>query len=184
MSTPAAGPHRLFIALWPDEAVRAALHARQQAWRWPAGARLVAPEHLHVTLHFLGAVETVRAAALAPALDVAFEPFVVEVGAPAVWHGGIAVLEAAVVPDLAALHESLGRALLAQGFEAETRPYRPHATLARRAEGAVAPPGLPPIAWRVDGFALVRSAGGRYEVLLRYPLTSAIASRPKSGRSR
>lgn len=158
--------------------MRAGLHALQRAWTWPRGARPVAPEHLHATLHFLGAVETARAAALAPVLDVNFAPFTFEVGAPALWHGGIAVHEAALVPGLAALQQALGRALLAHGFTPEARPYRPHVTVARKALGATRPAGLAPVRWPVDGFALVRSAGGRYEVLVRYPLTSATTSRP------
>lgn len=184
MSTSLAGSHRLFIALWPEAPVRDALQALQARWRWPREARPVPPEDLHVTLHFLGAVETARAAALAPALDVAFEPFTLAVGAAALWRGGIAVHEAAVVPGLVALHQALARALLAQSFALESRAYRPHVTVARRAEGGAPPEDGEIVEWRVRGFALVRSAGGRYEPLVRYPLTSASTSLPKSGRSR
>jgi 2'-5' RNA ligase len=47
---------RLFIALWPTPAVRAAVAARRDAVGWPAGAAPVRNERLHMTLHFLGAV--------------------------------------------------------------------------------------------------------------------------------
>ena len=38
-------------------------------------------------------------------------------------------------------------------------------TLARKAGRAQPPAVLPPLAWDVDGFALVESRGGSYEVI-------------------
>jgi len=43
--------------------------------------------------------------------------------------------------------------------------------MARRAAGAIAPPGVAPLHWRVRGYALVVSTGEmgqRYRVLRRY----------------
>ena len=51
---------RLFLALWPDDALRRGLLAWRDAWQWPARAALVAPDDLHLTLHFLGGVPLVR----------------------------------------------------------------------------------------------------------------------------
>ena len=54
--SPARDPARLFIALWPGEAVRAQLVQWQRAVSWPQAARVATPAGLHLTLHFIGAV--------------------------------------------------------------------------------------------------------------------------------
>lgn len=169
-----AGPARLFVGLWPDEAVRDALQAHQQAWRWPARAGLVRRERLHVTLHFLGDVARERIPALQQALRgvkaCAFElPF----GEARRWHGGLAVVEMVPVPALMALHLAVGEALAPLGHVPERRPFRPHLTLARRAEGAVPPPGPLAIPWTVRGLVLVESElapPARYAVRADCPL--------------
>jgi RNA 2',3'-cyclic 3'-phosphodiesterase len=73
-----------------------------------------------------------------------------------------------VPPPLAALHAGLGEKLSQLGLSVETRPYRPHFTLARKAFGALPPPGAPPLRWHAGPqYLLVRSLpGGRgYEPL-------------------
>jgi RNA 2',3'-cyclic 3'-phosphodiesterase len=77
-------------------------------------------------------------------------------------------LPQAVPPALGALHARLGAAMAALGLTVETRPFRPHVTLARRAAGALPPPPAAGLAWRADGYALVDSSAG-YRVLARYP---------------
>jgi 2'-5' RNA ligase len=158
---------RLFIALWPDPRMRAALAAQRDAWAWPPGAAPVRDDNLHATLHFLGAVAAGRVAALRTALALPFERFVLERFEPKLWPGGLAVLEGETPPALAALHARLADALRALDLAVETRPYRPHVTLARRAQRARVPTTRA-MAWPVDGYALVASAGGRYTVLERY----------------
>lgn len=162
---------RLFTALWPPPAVRDALLALRDRWQWPPGAALVDAPKLHVTLHFLGSLEASRLPALLEGLappmalaDVRLDP-----RQQRVWPGGIAVLELNVPDALQRLHALLAQALSRLGVPIEARPWRPHITFARKAAGAVPPPdshGMP--VWPVDDYALVRSAGGRYEVLQRY----------------
>ena len=57
---PAAAPGsltgRIFVALWPDLAARARIVDWQRRQAWPAGTRLVSPQDLHLTLHFIGLV--------------------------------------------------------------------------------------------------------------------------------
>lgn len=175
---------RLFIALWPGEPVRSALAAAQQRWTWPVRAALVRPDKLHLTLHFLGDVESDRVDALKAALDLASPPFELQARSADVWRGGIAVLETDTPPPLLALHAALGEALVGLGLAVEARPYRPHVTFARHAQDALPPPDLPALAWLVHGHALVRSAGGDYTVIKSYPRTSATGSLPKSSRAR
>jgi 2'-5' RNA ligase len=160
---------RLFIGLWPDERVRALLQAHQAAWCWPRHATRVRGERLHLTLHFLGDVPLDQVDALCEALQpVPVEPLRLEWQRCAVWPGGIAVLEPAPHPALHALHERIAEVLADAGLALQSRLYRPHVTLARRAAGARPPADLPPAEWQVDRFALVASvlrAPPRYEVL-------------------
>jgi 2'-5' RNA ligase len=163
---------RLFLALWPDSAIRHALRERRDAWTWPRGASPVHPDKLHVTLHFLGEVPSERVPELQAGFAVPFTPFTLSIGLPKLWPHGIAVLEPHTEPpELLALHAKLSAALAALGLQPEARDYRPHVTLARRANHAVVPPESAPLTWQVDGYALVESKpgdGGGYTVLQAY----------------
>ncbi len=162
---------RLFLALWPDEAVRRQLALAQQAWQWPPRAARVPDDRLHLTLHFLGEVHEREARALVAALPPCTAPFTLRLGRAALWPRGIAVLESSDTPaGLATLHADLAALLRAQGMRVETRAFRPHVTLARHAQGAVPPVEQPAIEWAVRGYALVRSLAGtplRYEPIAR-----------------
>ena len=107
----------MFIALWPDCAVRAKLRAWRDSTVWPKPAAPVRTEQLHVTLHFLGAIEQVRLPELVQGLGVGFAPFELGLGHAELWHGGIAVLAPDVAPaPLLALHGVLGEALARLGL--------------------------------------------------------------------
>lgn len=160
---------RLFIALWPDDAVREALVARQRAWHWPRGAARTAAPRLHATLHFLGDVARERLPALQDALRVPMGPFELTLDRDERWSGGLAVLAASQQPsELLDLHATLATVLQAQGLRSEHRPYRAHVTLARRAAGASPPATASPIRWAIDAYELVESRlPGGYERLAR-----------------
>lgn len=177
MTADAGASARLFVALWPTPAGRAALAASSQRWVWNQGAARVDPERLHLTLHFLGAVPRERIPALRAALAWRGAPFSLTLSRPALWAGGIAVLEPArIPPELVALQAGLADALRRAGFEVEARRWRPHLTLARRAAGAVPPARCRAPTWRVHGYGLVESRPpGRYTVLQRYPLRDPTA---------
>lgn len=160
---------RLFLALWPEPGVGHLLVQWRDAWAWPKGAAPVHADKLHVTLHFLGALPSERLPALLDGVAVPFDPFRLDLTQAALWHNGIAVLEPdATPPGLAALHTRLSDALVALGLQPEARRYRPHVTMARRASGATAPAGGPPVPWDVRGYALVESRNGVYTVLREY----------------
>jgi len=160
---------RLFLALWPDPAVPPHHTGWRDAWTWPRGASPVHADKLHLTLHFLGGLPRERLPALLEGFRVPFAPFRLDLALATVWHNGIAVLEpAATPPELAALHARLSEALPTLGLQPETRRYRPHVTMARRATGAIPPAGRPQVAWDVGGYALVESQDGVYSVLRRY----------------
>ena len=159
-------PWRLFLALWPTEDVAAALAAHADRWQWPDTARRTPTGRLHVTLHYIGDVPLADLPRLRQALPRGWEGCTLRLDHAEVWRGGIAVLEALQVPPaLAGLHERLAAVLRAQGLPVEDRRYRPHVTLARRAQGARPPEGFEPLAWQVaPQYLLVRSlpAGGGY----------------------
>jgi 2'-5' RNA ligase len=169
-----AGTARLFLALWPDPAVRDALRGWRDAWTWPRGAAPVHADKLHVTLHFLGDVPSARLPELMAGFAVLFSPFSLRFERGALWHNGIAVLEPSEEPaGLQALHASLSQALVGLGLQPKARTYRPHVTMARRANGAEVPAGGPVVDWQVDRYALVESRGGSYTVLREYLIPSA-----------
>jgi 2'-5' RNA ligase len=62
--------------------------------------------------------------------------------------------------------------LRAGGFAFEARPFKPHLTLARKVQRALREEAMPPVAWRVTDFALVRSESGtgRYTTMERWAL--------------
>ncbi|MEO7496222.1 MAG: RNA 2',3'-cyclic phosphodiesterase [Massilia sp.] len=166
MSTDTA---RLFIALWPDDEVRAGLRAWRDGWRWPKQATPVRSERLHMTLHFLGGVPRDQIDLLADRIALPFEPFTMDFGQPELWPHGIAVLAPVAVPaPLLRLQRELGERLQAAGLTLDARDYRAHVTMARRAAGALMPPDGPPIRWSVASYALMESAADGYRVLRTY----------------
>jgi 2'-5' RNA ligase len=129
---------RLFVALDLPEAVRRALvdlianlKPKSKSARW------VPPENLHITLKFIGHVKNEKLSAIQSALSsirtahpaelhfrgMGFFPN--EHHPRAFWCG------IAGSPNLAELAADIDRALVPLGIEAETRPFRPHLTLAR-----------------------------------------------------
>jgi len=178
-------PIRLFLALWPNESLRACLAAYRDAWRWPAGSKPVADATLHLTLHFIGAFARTRLPALASSLAaVPAGEIVLRPDGADLWKGGIAVLRIGSDAELVALHQSLGAVLSEAGIALDPRPLAPHVTLARKARKAEPPAEAPAFEWRADGFALVESLPGRsarYEVLRRFGTAAQARSELVSG---
>ncbi|SEA15159.1 RNA 2',3'-cyclic phosphodiesterase [Variovorax sp. YR216] len=164
---------RLFIGLFPDPAVRAAIEAHRKTWSWPAGVRLTNAARIHVTLHFLGEVEHSRESLLAARLaDVRMHAMTLQLCTPQAWRNPIAVLMPDEHQGLRALREDIVRQVESTGFVVPPEHWVPHLTLARRSRGAVPPTGMAPIAWQVNEFVLVCSHTAypsRYEFIARYP---------------
>lgn len=164
---------RLFIGLFPDAAVRAAIEAHRKTWSWPAGVRLTNAARIHMTLHFLGDVERSRESLLARRLaDVRMRPMTLLLGTPEAWRNPIAVLMPGPHEGLRVLREDIVRQVESAGFVVPPEHWVPHLTLARRTRGAVPPAGMAPIAWPVTEFVLVCShtaSPSRYEFIARYP---------------
>ncbi len=177
VSEPPRGP-RWFFALWPDAAARDSI-VRSAAPLIPNGARATHPLDVHLTLRFLGPLTDDDLAAAERAADTLnAEPVTVRIDrighfarARVLWCG-----PAAPGPGLIELAGRLEKALGHQGFAPDTRPFRPHITLARKV-----PPGphLAGIRWGepIDWTAgeLVLAAGlerepPRYGARRRWPL--------------
>lgn len=160
---------RLFLALWPEPALREQLTAWRDQWEWPLGAAPVMDDKLHLTLHFLGDQPSARLPEMLDGFAVPFSRFRLRLGTAAVWPGGIAVLEPAhQPPELLLLHRHLGQALLDLELTPEARAYKPHVTMARRANHANMPAAPAHLDWDVCGYCLVESRGGSYTVLRQY----------------
>ncbi len=168
---------KLFFAIWPDDAERAALAAWQPPLRECCGGRPMRLETLHSTLVFLGEVPGQRLPELIEVADaVGFRRFGLLLASAHYWgHNHIVYAAPEQMPEqLARLVGELEHGLRKRRFQIEERPYRSHVTLLRNAKWRDVPlPPMPAVRWQVDGFALVRSLsdeqGARYEVLARFP---------------
>lgn len=139
----------------------------------------MAPQRLHLTLHFIGNVPRDRVAGLAAALPVPFEPFHIPFGVPHSWPRGLAVLCPQDLPaGLGSLHAALADALQAFGLPVERRDFRPHVTLARKAAGAMPPARAPGFRWPVAAYALMESVPGAEYRLVRSYGVQPVSSRP------
>ena len=170
---------RLFLAIEPTPEIRAILGdvlARGADALGPGASALrwIAPENLHLTLHFLGEVDPARTRRLVDALQSPFslESFTVSLdrfgafplsGSPrTIWLG---VGQGA--RHVQQIHVEIGRRLTALGFAIESRPYSPHLTVARvpaeqreRARTirpALASLAVPPLKWNVSRASLIQS---------------------------
>jgi 2'-5' RNA ligase len=163
---------RLFFALWPDDALRSVLARRLPPLLDGIQGKPQRADQWHVTLEFLGAVASDRQPAVRAAADrVEAGPVHVAFDQLDHWRRPqVYCLAASSTPaPLARLVAGLRAALSAEGFEPESREYRPHVTLARKVRKAPIRPLDEPLEWRAERFALVRSvtdpAGSRYEPL-------------------
>jgi 2'-5' RNA ligase len=136
---------RAFIALTPPAALQQTMAEVRQvfqhlspSWRW------VTPDHMHLTLKFLGDVPDESVLSLSQAMAHAIQGqsvfplrarslgcFPQPARARVLWVGLDDPRQA-----LGCLHECLMTALIPLGFPPEERPFHPHLTLARAQSGA------------------------------------------------
>lgn len=172
------GKARVFFALWPDAAQRAALAAWQPPLQKLCGGKAMRADTLHATLVFLGDVVQHRLEALQlAAQEVSGAPFEICFDEARYWgHNHIVYAAPACVPEpLAQLVQQLEQRLRQHRFHFDQRSYKPHLTLLRHARWNDTPlPAPAAVAWAVHEFALVQSLrneqGARYRVLARFPL--------------
>ena len=167
---------RLFFAVYPDATTRQTLAEAAQPLisegkPSPAG-------NLHITLAFIGMADTVYQDCLTEqALQIKtptpFDTQIDRIGlfrkARILWLG-----PSQPPSELVELHDNLVTAIQSCGYKAETRPWFPHITVARKYRGNAQGRLKNPIALRADAFSLmesVSSVGGVRNVELRkFPL--------------
>lgn len=178
--------HRLFVALRPPAPIRDLLIDVMDGVE---GARWQDEDQLHITLRFIGEVDSRTAEDAATALSAiraALPPLRINGCGTFETKGRPNAIWAGVAPrdPLAALHKKIDRALIAIGLEPEHRAYVPHITLARLA-GSAGPvdaflarhAALTSPDFAVTHMTLYEShlghGGASYEPVARYPLTGS-----------
>lgn len=182
-AAPPAEIHRLFFALWPDNATRARIQAAAELLRQSqrSRGRWLKPHRYHMTLHFLGDFsgmpEALAARACAGAAQIrarAFDLSLDRAGsfrkrAPVWWLGCIQP-PARLMELWDALAGKLRDAEVA--FDAKL-PLTPHVTVLRDSDVVLPLTSISPVHWRVDEFVLMDSRPGaqsEYRVLARWAL--------------
>ncbi len=175
--------HRLFFALWPDQATRAGIQqaaAQLQAAHAPRG-RWLGAHRYHLTLQYLGDFDALPPALVEAALAAAggvraaaFELVLDQAGsfrnrAIPWWLGSVAP-----PAGLQALWDGLGVALAKAGVRVHSASKLvPHVTVLRDASTSLPQTPIDPVPWPVRDFALIHSVLGAqsgYRLLGRWPL--------------
>lgn len=199
MPDEAPKPLRVFCAVeLPDELrSRVTERARRLRSEFPdVRASWEKPEKLHITLKFLGDIETAHVEALSSAAARAaasLEPFELTIEEPGTFppHGQPRVLWLGIVDPsgrLALMQRALETECAAVGFTRESRAFKPHLTLARvrspqgARELAAAHRETPfePQRFEVSELVVMRSelgpGGSRYTPLSRHALLRPAAT--------
>ncbi len=137
---------RSFIAVELPAEIKLALARMQAQLKRGGGERIkwVDPDIMHLTLKFLGNIDTALVAGITGALEEAcrgVSPFPVELSGPGVFPNARRVQVVWVglkgeVEKLGRLQKNIDAVLAPLGFATENRPFTPHLTLARVREGA------------------------------------------------
>ena len=175
---------RMFVGVWPNGAVRAALGALPRPDN--ASVRWTPPDHWHVTLRFLGevdeaefdgliaAVRGVAATRRAPTVHLGPATRVLHSGVLMVPAAGLDATAAAVLDATAAFRQSPTDRAVTSNVSPNSATYTGHVTVARPATRRGRIPkswaGSPiDAAWEAREIALIRShlGGGpaRYETI-------------------
>jgi 2'-5' RNA ligase len=179
---------RIFFALWPDPHAQAALataagSAIRAAEEADAGVKRVPSQNFHLTLAFLGSVplsrlaEVEEAARLCAAIPRA-QQLPIEIVLDGIEHwrkAQILCSTATHTPQSAVmLAESLKQSLIGQGFSPDLKPFRVHATVARKVRRVTQELSIEPVRWSFDSLHLVESrtgpAGSAYSTLKKWVL--------------
>lgn len=194
---------RVFLAVTPDEPARANLGRlleglKSALARWERSVRWVRPEHLHLTVRFLGETPPARLVALTRALgqQLPVAPFDVELDGAGVFAKRHVVRTLWLSTreggeGLDRLHGEVAARLREAGWTEEARPFAAHLTIGRVRDGmsgrtaglaeALSAYPVSPVRWRV-GRLLVYSSdlSGPHPV---HTVLQAVelAGRPDSG---
>jgi 2'-5' RNA ligase len=174
---------RLFFALWPDVRMQADLAAAVASALGrgePLDGRLVPEANFHLTLAFLGSVSQSRfevlfnvGARCAQSLHVGDAPIAISLDTLEHWRKPQVLVATSPAPPPAAvaLAETLKRALVEQGFTPDLKPFRAHATVARKVRRVSGELHIESVRWRFDSLHLVESrSGSTYSTVKKWVL--------------
>ena len=168
---------RFFFALWPDEATRDKL-AGVCAQLPPGTGKVISRQNLHITLSFLGTLDTPIVENLCrDAASIKGRPFTLQLDQMGWWRKPqVFWIGTADTPkDLLVLVVAVNGLLEAHGILPDDRPYAPHMTIARKVAGKPREFAFAPVTWPVSSFSLVQSrtlpAGAEYEVIATWPFS-------------
>jgi 2'-5' RNA ligase len=169
------GKRRIFFALWPDLAARDALAALSVQTASRCGGRPVPAGKLHLTLAFLGDVQTARVDdARRAAATIRARPFDLVLDRLGSFRRARVAWAGCQSPDPALLQlaAALAQALRKEAFVLEARPFSPHLTLVRDLRDALRDEAMTPVGWPAQSLALVESdrRSGGYRTLEQWPL--------------
>jgi 2'-5' RNA ligase len=180
---------RLFIGIALSPAVIAELATLTARLRSkPDSLRWTEPESWHITLYFLGSTSQEGFDCLLARLgELRLPPVPVGIDELGFFdRAGVFFAGVTLTPELVSLQQRVTEAVSRCGFVPETRPFRPHVTLARakgearvhalRSLGSRIPPRPTFTRFIAREFLLYESylspAGARYEVRARFSLAS------------
>lgn len=183
MSGDAASSLRLFFALWPQEEVRKQLTRLAIKIADQHGGRCVRSENLHLTLAFIGQVDSGIVPVLRQAGSAVHRTSFNLLLDKLHYWGKDGIISAGIsqpCSELAALAQDLREQFSAAGIRYDTVKFVPHVTLVRNAkrepEQKHFPETIPPVAWTAARWSLVQSRltphGPVYQSLADWVLAS------------
>lgn len=153
-------PIRVFFAIFPDKSVQAQLAHQAKQLESSCGGSIVKIQQIHLTLLFLGNIAIHRLGTLQQAMkNISAEKFEFKLEEICYWkHNQIVYSQAKQFPvTLFTLVDTLRNALSEAGFLIETRTYKPHVTLIRKATHVAKINLDTPVIWHVNEWFLIQS---------------------------
>ena len=133
------------------------------------------PQNVHVTLVFLGNVDAASELLIKYSVTgISAKPFVLTFDRLSYWSKPkVLCLTCSHTPyELEILAAALNMEVASCGLQTDTRPYKPHITLARHVQ-YLPDINLEPLVWRAESFCLVESCsepgGVNYKVRQQWP---------------
>lgn len=155
--------HRLFFALWPDDAMQSALATATRSVVTACDGTPVPIQNFHFTLAFLGAVPASRTRELgelaARAAAYGRGPIDVTLDHIDYWRKSqvLCATSSTEAHAAAALAEHLKHEVTKNGFAPDLKPFRAHVTLARKVRHVTRDRDMPPVHWSFKEFRLIES---------------------------
>jgi 2'-5' RNA ligase len=160
--------NRLFFALWPDASTRQ--QCQELVNSLACNGKPVATQNLHVTLVFLGNVDSQQQLAITQAASGLSVPaMALQFDQLSYWQKpaiGCLTTSCRVDSAIVALAEQLAVIAERCGIAVDKRPFTPHVTLFRKLKAPLQGE-FDPIQWCVSEFCLVESCASADGVLYR-----------------